>query len=121
MWIEDMRYAFRGLRSAAGFTTTAVLSLTLAIGGGVSMSTVVNSNLLKPLSYPDSARLVRVVNVSTAKHASSKTYADDPGLLALQFIRWRKQLQSLDSIALTTFACSSCALTGTGRAERVSG
>lgn len=121
MWIEDMRYAFRGLRSATGFTTTAVLSLSLAIGGGVSMFTVVNSILLKPLAYPDSGRLVRVVNVSTAKHASSKTYADDPGLLALQFIRWRKQLQSLDSIALTTFACSSCALTGTGRAERVSG
>jgi hypothetical protein len=70
MWIEDMSYAFRGLRSAAGFTTTAVLSLSLAIGGGVSMFTVVNSILLKPLAYPDSGRLVRVVNVSTAKHAS---------------------------------------------------
>src|SRR5215831_13202380 len=40
-----------------------------------------------------------------------------PGLLALQFIRWRKQVQSLDSIALTTFGNTTATLTGTGRPE----
>src|SRR5215472_1781774 len=117
MWIEDFRNAFRGLRSARGFALTAILSLTVGIGGSVSMFTVVNSILLKPLSYPDSGRLVCVTNAHTGAYASSRAYGDSPGLLALQFIRWRKQVQSLDSIALTTFGNTTATLTGTGRPE----
>ena len=117
MWIDDFRNAFRGLRSARGFALTAILSLTVGIGGSVSMFTVVNSILLKPLSYPDSGRLVCVTNAHTGAYASSRTYGDSPGLLALQFIRWRKQVQSLDSIALTTFGNTTATLTGTGRPE----
>src|SRR5215471_9794352 len=48
MWIEDLRNAFRGLRSARGFALTAILSVSIGIGGSVSMFTVVNSVLLKP-------------------------------------------------------------------------
>src|SRR5215831_861376 len=73
MWIEDLRNAFRGLRSARGFALTAILSLTVGIGGSVSMFTVVNSILLKPLSYPDSGRLVCVTNAHTGAYASSRT------------------------------------------------
>ena len=36
----------------------------------------------------------------------------------LQFTRWRKQVQSVDSIALTTYGCE-CSLTGTERPERL--
>jgi putative ABC transport system permease protein len=100
MWIEDLRRAFRCLRSAQGFTITAILSLTIGIGGSVSMFTLMNSVLLKPLAYPDFGRLVRVTNTYSAAYASSRTNADTPGLLPLQFTRWRKQVQSLDSIAL---------------------
>jgi len=49
MRIEYLRSAFRGLRSAPGFTIAAILSLSVGIGGSVSMFTVVNSVLLKPL------------------------------------------------------------------------
>jgi predicted permease len=118
MWIEDLRNAFRGLRSAPGFTITAVLSLSIGIGGSVSMFTLVNSVLLKPLAYPDSGRLVRVINAYAAAYASSRKNADTPGLLALEFTRWRKQVQSLESIALTHYGCE-CSLTGTGRPERL--
>jgi hypothetical protein len=78
----------------------------------------VNAVLLKPLAYPDSGRLVRVTNVYTTAYASSRKNAETPGLLALQFMRWRKQVQSLDSIALTTWGCE-CSLTGTGRPEQL--
>src|SRR5262245_29832529 len=118
MWIEDFRKAFRCLRSAPGFTIAAILSLSIGIGGSVSMFGLVNSVLLKPLAYPDSGRLVRVINAYTAAYASSRKNADTPGLLALQFTRWRKQVRSLDSIALTKFGCE-CSLTGTGRSERL--
>jgi len=81
------------------------------------MFTLVNSILLKPLALPDPGKLVRVTNRHTLAYADPTKSEYEPGLLALQFIRWRNQIQSLDSIALTTFACSTCALTGTGRPE----
>ena len=118
MWTEDLLRAFRCLRSARGFTITAILSLSIGIGGSVSMFTLVNSVLLKPLAYPDSGRLIRVTNAYTAAYASSTKNADTPGLLALEFTRWRKQVQSLDSMALTRFGCE-CSLTGTDRAEQL--
>src|SRR5450432_626003 len=114
MWIDNLRSAFRTLRSAPGFALTAILSLSIGIGGSVSIFTLVNSILLKPLAFPHPGKLVRVTNRNIA--------AKDPGaagLLALEFIRWRKQTQSLDSISLTTFACSTCTLTGIGHPERL--
>lgn len=92
MWIEELRRAFRSLRSARGFSITAILSLSIGIGGSVSMFTLVNSVLLKPLAYPEPGRLVRVTNAYTAAYASSRKNADTPGLPPLQFIRWRKQV-----------------------------
>jgi putative ABC transport system permease protein len=82
------------------------------------MFTLVNSVLLKPLAYPDSGRLVRVTNAYTAAYASARKGADTPGLLALEFTRWRKQVQSLDSLALVRYGCE-CSLTGTSRPERL--
>src|SRR5215831_5917285 len=107
MWIEDLRNAFRGLRSAPGFTITAIVSLSLGIGGSVAMFTVVNSILLKPLAYPDSGRLVRVANAHT------KPDSPDVGLLPLQFGLCRKQAHLLDSVGLAANA-STGTLIGTG-------
>src|SRR5262245_35527388 len=112
MWIENLRSAFRGLRSAPGFTITAIVSLSLGIGGSVSMFTVVNSILLKPLAYPDSGRLVRVMSSIPKKFAAS------PGLLPLEFRRWRRQVQSFESIALAGIA-TNYNLTGSGEPETV--
>ena len=112
MWIENVRSAFRGLRSAPGFTIAATVSLSLGIGGSVAMFTVVNSVLLKPLPYRDSGRLVHVLN------AFGQNKTGLIGLLPLQFTRWREQVQSLDSIALVAGA-STGNLTEAGRPELV--
>ena len=112
MWIENLRGAFRSLRSTPGFSVTAILSLAIGIGGSVSMFTVVNSILLKPLEYPDSGRLVRVTNADTRNDSGAN------GLLPLQFTRWRKQVRSLDSIALAGPA-PPANLTGTGRPQEL--
>src|SRR5689334_17921011 len=116
MWIESLRNAFRSLRSAPGFALTAILSLSVGIGGSVSMFTVVNSILLKPLALPDPGKLVLVTNRSTAGYGGTRN-GHQPGLLPLEFLRWRHRVQSFESVALTTFTCTTCALTGTGRPE----
>jgi len=58
IFTQDVRYAFRTLRKSPGFAATAILTLALSIGASTAVFTVVDSVLLKPLSYRDSGSLV---------------------------------------------------------------
>jgi hypothetical protein len=69
MMLETIRqntaYALRTMRKNPGFAATAVLVLTLGIGGNAAMFTVIRTVLLKPLDYRDPERLVQVSGGAT--------------------------------------------------------
>ena len=60
--ISDLRYSFRQLRKAPGFTTTALATIAICLGANLAIFAVINSILLRPLPFPNADRLVTIYN-----------------------------------------------------------
>ena len=58
--LQGIRYAARGLVARAAFTLAALLTIALSVGASVSVFSVVNGVLLRPLPYPSADELVIV-------------------------------------------------------------
>jgi putative ABC transport system permease protein len=91
--MQDIRYAFRMLRKAPGFTAVAVLTLALGIGANTAIFSVVNAVLLRPLPYPDPDRLVRLYETNESHgwlhfSVSPPTYMD-----------WQAQTKSFEGMS----------------------
>lgn len=74
---QDLRFTFRALRRDPGFAAVAVLILGLGIGANVAVFSVVNTILLRPLPFPASQQLVRIIEKNPKAGESSKTYTAD--------------------------------------------
>src|SRR5215470_17627368 len=59
---RDIRFAVRSLLKAPGFTVVAILVIAVGIGANTAVFSVINTVLLKPLTYPDPPSLVHLMN-----------------------------------------------------------
>ena len=105
---EDLRYAFRVLLKAPGFTAVAVLTLALAIGATSTIFSAVNAVLIRQLPYPDPGRLAMVWGDDRARgeHRSQVCYPD--------VADWRAQNHVFEDIAAFTGYWSPVLSTSSG-------
>ncbi|MGC2639351.1 MAG: ABC transporter permease [Acidobacteriaceae bacterium] len=74
---QDVRFTMRTLRRDLGFTIVAIVMLGLGIGANVSVFSVVNTILLRPLPLEFSSRLVWIAPPPATCGLSCATYSVD--------------------------------------------
>ena len=78
MWIDrlgqDLRYAFRAMRSSPGFTAAAVLVLAIGIGATVAAFSAFNMVALRPLPVRDPETILRFGRHAPGRSASEVPY-----------------------------------------------
>src|SRR5436853_537921 len=92
--MNDVRYAFRTLRTSPGFALTAILTLALGIGLATAVFTVADALLLRRLPVRDQDRLVVLWGRKPDREFAYPLGLDD----AREFAR---QTRSLDGVAYT--------------------
>src|SRR4026208_173325 len=80
---HDLRYAIRLIRKSPGFTAVAIATIALTIGANTAMFSFVNGMLLSPLPYPESDRIVRVLEKLPTGGLN--------GVSTLNYLDWTKE------------------------------
>jgi putative ABC transport system permease protein len=108
---QDLRYGVRMLIKHPSFTVVAVLTLALGIGANITIFSVVNAVLLRPLPYPDADRLVYLWSEAPAQNIRERasTYGN--------VTDWREQNKSFEDVAV--FDPTVVTLTGAAEPEQV--
>jgi putative ABC transport system permease protein len=109
---DYFKHSLRMFSKNPGFTLAAIAALALGIGTNTAIFTVVNAVLLKPLTYPDSDRIVQFLI----------TTPDGNGITASisKFFKWKAQTSVFQDVAAYDDGGPGFNLTG-GSPEQVQG
>ena len=110
---RDVRFAVRSLLKAPGFTVVAIVVMAVGIGANTAVFSVINTVLLKPLTYPDPQSLVHLMN--TGDQGSF------PGANVPKFNIWRQQTGIFQQVAAYDSGGAGLNLTGNDQPEQVQG
>ena len=90
--LTDLRYAIRMLIKSPAFSIIAIVALALGIGANTAIFSVVNAVLLRPLSYPDSDKLILLRERMPIFESGSVSYPN--------YLDWRTMQRSFTDLAL---------------------
>ena len=93
--LTDLRLALRTLRRAPGFVLAAVLCLAVGLGANTAAFSVVDAVALRPLPFPDAARLVDVHETSATELCAGCAV----GTSYDGFVDWRREARAFDAMA----------------------
>jgi putative ABC transport system permease protein len=110
---RDIRFALRSLLKAPGFTVVAILVVAAGIGANTAVFSVINTVLLKPLTYPDPQSLVHLMNIGDQ--------GSFPGANVPKFNIWRQQTGIFQRVAAYDSGGAGLNLTGNDEPEQVQG
>ena len=89
-WIDDLRFGVRQLTQHSAFAVTAISILSLGLAATVTMFSVTDQILLRPLPYPDADRIVTVWETRAPDAAPLEV---SPGNL----LDWRDRVRSFEA------------------------
>jgi putative ABC transport system permease protein len=116
IWLEelrdDLKFAFRQLRSSPAFTLVATLTLALGIGANSAIFALVDATLLRPLPYRAPDRLVTIWEHSPKTPRGSVS--------PLNMLDWNSRSRTFEKIAGFTPSVGQMVMAGAdGNAETV--
>ena len=92
-WLDDVRYAVRVLARRPAYTAVILVTLAIGIGATTAVFSAIDTVLLRPLPFPDSARLVTVWENDRLNRKPRSRVA--PG----NWHDWRSQTRSFEDLA----------------------
>ena len=113
-FVQDARYALRGLQQAPGFASIAILTLALGIGANTAMFSVLYGVWLSPAPYPNAGRLVDF----TMQQLSGNRFMG--GTSYLNLADWKAQSRTVQESGAHQYT-HQVNVTGAGEAEEVIG
>ncbi len=99
---DDLKAAFRSLRSSKGFTIAALIVLTLGIGATTAIFSVVDAVVLRGLPFDEHDRLVAIGERSRPSAAFTRLDRDPDALSAVapqNYLDWAAQQRVFESMA----------------------
>lgn len=113
--LQDFRYAGRTMRRERGFTLFVVLISALGIGASVTVFSVLNTLLVRPLPFVQPERLVWIANQAKDGDLSGATLQVNP------FLSYRRSNQSFTDLAayFAFYTAGDVQLKSAGHTERL--
>jgi predicted permease len=116
-WVDalwrDLKFVVRSLAKTPGFTIIAVVVIAVGIGVNTAVFSVVNTVLLKPLTFPHPDELVMLMNTSPR--------GTGRGGSVPKFNIWRQQTGTFSQVAAYDFGGAGLNLTGGDKPLQVQG
>jgi putative ABC transport system permease protein len=109
---RDIHHAFRLLGKSPGFTMVAVLTLGIGIGANITIFSMINAVLVRPLAAPQSEKLVRLYETNERPLAKGSVSVPN-------FLDWRERTSGFESMG--AYAPRNFALQGRSGSKRVQG